>query len=176
MRPRISRAVVLFAIAAVTVGAQPNPRDDKAAQRLAQFKKLRLIETLDLDEKTAEKFFVRYNEGQNKIDQARKDLREAIRQLEDAARAKVSDSELNAKSDQAVKRMQDFAAAVVERLNAVRPLLSPEQYAKLVVFEVRFTEALQRALIEGRTPRPGDGPPRPGDRDRRRRPPLEDPD
>lgn len=169
MKALTKLAIVVAVAMATQLYAQPEPPHGKARERLAQFKKLKLIEILDLDEKTAEKFFVRYNEGQKKIDQARKDLQEAVRQLDDAVRAKVSESELNSKSEQAVKRMQEFAAAIVERLNGVRPLLSAQQYAKLVVFEVRFTEALQRALMERRSPQLPE-------RDRRRRPPLEEPD
>lgn len=141
----------------------------KAHQRLAQFKKLKLIEVLDLDEQTAEKFFIRYNEGQKKIDQARLELQQLVRELQDAVSAKVSDAELSAKSDQVVKRMQQFAQAITERLTAVRPLLSPQQYAKLVVFEVRFTEALQRTLLQRAKPGVRE-------RDRRRLPPLDEPD
>lgn len=147
--------------------AQPDP--GKARQRLAQFKKLKLIEVLDLDEQTAEKFFIRYNEGQKKIDQARLELQQSVRELQDAVRAKVSDAELNAKSDHVVKQMQQLAQAMTERLAAVRPLLSPQQYAKLVVFEVRFTEALQRTLMQRAKPGMRE-------RDRRRIPPLEEPD
>ncbi|MCX7929220.1 MAG: hypothetical protein N2663_00640 [Chlorobi bacterium] len=162
---------VLIAIATVSLVAQP-PAAEQGHKRLAQFKKLKLIETLDLDEQTAEKFFVRYNEGQKKIDQARKELHDAVDELEAAVKAKVSDSELNGKSEQVVKRMQQFAQAITERLNAVRHLLTPQQYAKLVVFEVRFMESLQRALLQRDGP---DG--RPGiRRDRRLQPPLEKPD
>jgi Spy/CpxP family protein refolding chaperone len=186
MRPTCKlAALLLVVVASVTVLAQPDRPGDKAGQRLAQFKKLRLIETLELDEKTAEKFFVRYNEGQKKIDEARKQLREAVRQLDDAVRAKVSDTELKSKSDQVIKRVQEFSTAIVDRLESVRPLLNPEQYAKLVVFEVRFTEALQRALMERgalppavernrRPPHEGSDPA--VERDRRRRRPLEEPD
>lgn len=179
LRSNNAWALALAALVTTTVVAQPRPEGprEKGAERLAQFKKLRLIEVLDLDEQTAEKFFVRYNEGQKKIDQARKDLQEAVGELEAAVKAKVSDAELNGKSEQVVKRIQQFSQAITERLNAVRPLLSPQQYAKLVVFEVRFTEALQRALLRRGGPE-GDGPGKrgPAERDRRRVPPLEEPD
>jgi hypothetical protein len=187
MRPTCKLAALLLVVVApAAVLAQPDRPGDKAGQRLAQFKKLRLIETLELDEKTAEKFFVRYNEGQKRIDEARKQMQEAVRQLDDAVRAKVSDTELKSKSDQVIKRVQEFSTAIVDRLESVRPLLNPEQYAKLVVFEVRFTEALQRALMErgalppaierDRRRPPHEGPDPAIERDRRRRPPLEEPD
>ncbi|GBD06099.1 hypothetical protein HRbin20_01701 [bacterium HR20] len=170
MKRLSSLTVAMFA--ATMLVAQPpaqQPPRAKPAERLAQFKKLKLIETLDLDEKTAEKFFVRYNEGQKKIDQARHDLRTAIGELEAAIRANVSDAELTAKTQAATKALQQLSSATLERLESVRSLLNPQQYAKLVVFEVRFIEGLQRAMLERQRP-----PLR--ERDRRRVPPLEEPD
>ncbi len=75
--------------ASATATATPNaPASGKAKQSIAQLKKLKLIETLDLNEQMAEKFFVRYNAEQKKVDEATKALNESIRQLEQAARQK----------------------------------------------------------------------------------------
>lgn len=165
-------SIALAILSATMLVAQPStvqPPRAKPAERLAQLKKFKLIETLDLDEATAEKFFVRYNEGQRKIDRARRDLRTAIEELQAAIRANVSDAELNAKTQSAMKALQELSSATLERLESVRSLLSPQQYAKLVVFEVRFFEHLQRALLERQRPMLRE-------RDRRRVPPLEEPD
>jgi len=170
---QFSRLWLLLLVTSLLI-AQPKQSDERPsaarpAERLAQLKKLKLIETLDLDERTAEKFFVRYNEGQKKINQARQSLRDAVKELEAAIRANVSETELSTKTQSATKAMQQLSNALLERLESVRPLLSPQQYAKLVVFEVRFLEGLQRTLLERRGPALRD-------RDRRRVPPLEEPD
>ncbi|MCS6999933.1 MAG: hypothetical protein RML15_02415 [Bacteroidota bacterium] len=163
-------ALILLACIGSTLAIGQEDSVGRAARRLAQFKKLRLIEILNLDESTAEKFFVRYNEGQKKIDQARQAMQQSVRQLEEAIRANAPDAELNAKSEQVIKQIQQVTQAIIERQTAVRPLLTAQQYAKLVVFEVRFMEALQRVLqqrgaLKGLR-----------ERDRRRLPPFEQPD
>lgn len=142
---KIVVCVLGIALSLGSLYAQSHP--GQAQRRLEQFKKLRLIEVLDLDEKTAEKFFVRYNEGQKQIDRVRRELRAAIDSLQEALRVQVPESELTTKSDAVLAHIQELSRAVTERLSNIRPLLSPKQFAKLIVFESRFLEALQRAAL-----------------------------
>lgn len=129
---------------------QPGTATGKAKQNIAQLKKLKLIETLDLDEQTAEKFFVRYNSEQKKVDEATKAVNESLRQLEQALQKKSAPDQIRQLTDQTLDKRMQLYSAITERYRSVRSVLNEQQYAKFLVFEQRFQEQLRRTILDAK--------------------------
>ncbi|MBK9246773.1 MAG: hypothetical protein IPM69_01335 [Ignavibacteria bacterium] len=130
---------------------QFNKFDDrpKAKERIEQLKKMRLIDILDMDETTAEKFFIKYNNLQKKIEDAKSELQEAVSDLERTVRAKSSKSgEYYRKSDFVLEKQNLLNTSVSDKIKSMRTFLTEEQYAKFIVFENNFAAQLQKMLLE----------------------------
>jgi hypothetical protein len=123
----------------------------KPKQRIAQLKKLKLIETLDMNEQTAEKFFVRYNADQKKVDDALKALNDAMRELDkvlDQDPKKVTADQLKPLNDMVLDKQAQMQTAVAERLRSLRGILDERQYAKFLLFEAKFQEQVRKTLLD----------------------------
>ncbi len=121
----------------------------RAKEKIEQLKKMRLIDILDMDEPTAEKFFTRYNQLQRKIEDAKVELQDAVSDLERSVRAKAGKTgDCYRKADIILEKQNALNAAVADKIRAMRSLLTEEQYAKFIVFENNFAAQLQKMLLE----------------------------
>ena len=125
--------------------AQPNP---KAMEQLKQFKKIKLLEILDLDEATAEKFLVKYNANEKKVEEKKKQLDDAVQDLESSLKNVASKDEISKKTEKVLQLTQEFQKIIDESLQSMKSILNEVQYAKYIIFEQRFRGEVQRAIIE----------------------------
>ena len=150
-RQSFNIAVIIFIILLMpfTGKSQGMGMDDhpKAKERIQQLKKVRLIDILELDEASAEKFFARYNQYQKAVEDARANLKEAVSDLERNVQSK-SGKDYSKKSDVVIEKQVILANAMTERLKAMKSILTEEQYAKYIVFENNFAGQLQKMLME----------------------------
>lgn len=119
----------------------------KAKERIEQLKKIRLIDILDLDENSAEKFFARYKQYQKKVEESLSNLREAVADLENSVRSKTN-KDYTRKADLVIDKQAELANAISEKLRAMKSILTEEQYAKFIVFESNFAAQLQKMIME----------------------------
>lgn len=146
----------LLVLTTLTAGTEIALSQDavRVKERVRQFKKFKLIETLDMDEETAEKFFVRYNSTQKNIDKAREDLNETIKDLRRAALRESPDlSKINALSDEALRKYDAIQVAIKAMFASVREVLDPVRFAKFVIFEARFTEQVVKRMMNAQNPK-----------------------
>ncbi len=136
-------AVIVGLFAASAINAQP-PR--KALERLEQFKKMKLIDILDMDEKTSEKFFAKYNEYDNRHEEKRKELQKTLENLKTALRYDSSEEELTKLTEKVIKYQDELHQIRSEKLKAMKSVLSNEQYSKFVLFEHVFIEEVRKRL------------------------------
>jgi hypothetical protein len=138
-------------LAVQTVPAQEtatgSTANKKAKQQISQLKKLKLIEALDLDNATAEKFFLIYNSEQKKVDEARKVLDDAMQDLDKAKDAGNSDK-IKQLNEQTLVKHEQFQKASSDLLRSVRGVLNEKQYAEYLVFESRFQDQLRKTLMD----------------------------
>lgn len=151
---------VLWLAAPLVIHAQQfNKFEDRprAKEKIEQLKKMRLIDILDMDEQTAEKFFTRYNQLQRKIEEVKVELQDAVTDLERSVRAKTGKSgEYYRKADIILEKQTALNAAVADKIRAMKSLLTEEQYAKFIVFENNFAAQLQKMLLERKQERQND--------------------
>lgn len=144
--------ISLFLIfVSVTIGQMRDglPRDGKALERIEQMEKLKLIEILDLDEETTIKFFIRRNDFHKKQKNLMDEREKLLNDLEISFREKRSDDNFY---KQSVSKLLDIEERIFsERQNfliSLNNLLSPQQIAKLTVFEFKFRRELTQSLLE----------------------------
>lgn len=145
-------AAFILAIAASLAQAQ---QPHKAKERVESLKRTRLADILYLNREEADKFFAKYEQLQMKADAARKDLREAVAELERATQKKAGD--LSKRSEAVFEKQTAYNNAIIDKIRSLKPLLTDEQYAKLVIFEHNFPLQLQKMLIKRAKRHHGDG-------------------
>ena len=94
----------------------------------------------------AEKFFAKYDQQQKKVEEAREQLRGAVAELERSVQKKSDD--IPRKSETVFEKQTALNSAIIEKIRAMKSMLSDEQYGKLVVFEHNFPLQLQKMLMK----------------------------
>ncbi len=132
---------------AIAAPANPPKQQEggKAKKQIDQLKKLKLIEALNLDDAAAEKFFVRYNTEQKKVDEARKSLDDTMNEL-DKAKSSGNNEKIKQLTQQTLDKNKNLQNASNEMLRSVREVLNEKQYADFLVFEAKFQKQLNEIL------------------------------
>ena len=137
-------ATILIGLITINVlNAQP-PR--KAMERLEQFKKMKLIEMLDMDEETSEKFFVKYNQIDDKHKEKRQELEKTLENLKTAIKYDSSVDELQKLTEKVIKLQKEMHEIHLEKLKAMKSILDKKQYAKYVLFENIFADEVRKRI------------------------------
>jgi hypothetical protein len=154
-------AYLLFIVVfSALVFGQNRQNPGPPAQRVEQFKKLRLIEALKLDEETSVRFFAKYAKHEEAMRKINVDREAFVNSLEDMRRPGASDAEI----DKVVKELIGMDAKVTEERTRfyedIKGVLSMRQVADLLVFERNFSRNLRQLMQEmTRERRQGQGMP-----------------
>ena len=117
---------------------------EKMRERLKAYKKIMLMEKLEMNEEQSIKFFARYNEQEAIIKKAKGELDQAVDMLEQNIDAGKGDSEKLMQSvfdkDLAVKK------SFIDRIKSMKNVLSDKQYAKYILIEYRLINDVKEAI------------------------------
>ena len=138
---------VIVLIIGVSGGTMAQP-PKKALERIELMKKMKLLEILNLDEATAEKFLIKFNVYENKLKDKKEELDRFVDELRDNIKDKESNETLAKKTEKAIQLQEELQHLFLEKLKYLKPLLNDEQYAKYIVFESKFQEELRRIIME----------------------------
>ncbi len=131
-------------------------RNIKAKERIQQVKKIKLLEILELDEKTADKFLVKFSFWESKI-MAHRDATDLLAdELDIAIRKNADKSEIVKLTNQYLEKMSEFHKIISERNNDVKSILNEHQFAKFLIFEDRFIKDVQKVMFKMMKGRDGD--------------------
>lgn len=119
----------------------------RAKQRLEQWKTLRLLEELGLDESTSGQFLARYTAYNRRIDSLLQQLETTAQRLTLALQNPSSLEERQRSLQEMLRQQKELLRLLQHRTEALRPLLSEEQFARYVLFEYRFPRELERAVL-----------------------------
>lgn len=145
MKKIVSAAIVccfLIGIAA-PVRAQ---RPDKPMQKIQQFKKMKLLETLDMDETTANQFLVKYDKWEKQLADVNQQRMILVQELQLAMEKKAGDDDLNKTLDSLVDYTTKADDTRHQMFADLRSILTPKQAAKLALFEAQFERKLRDTL------------------------------
>lgn len=141
---------MLVLVCGASVLAQPRGRPDPAhLERIERFKRMRLVEMLDLTEDQSVRFFPRLNEFENTRREIKKQKDEILDKIDRLIRNSASDQKEYEKLFAEIEAIDRKAGEEKLRFfNSLSDLLSIQQRAKLVLFERRFEAELRDAVRE----------------------------
>ncbi len=124
----------------------PPPGDQRPFQRIEQWKKVRLIETLGLNEDQSARFIARLNEHHTTRQALLKEKMDALDKLDRLINSHASDKEVEAvfpevkaADDKIIQEDRNF-------FNGLSDILSVEQRGKYLLFERNFERELRDAM------------------------------
>lgn len=133
----------------------PPMRGGQNRERLEQLEKLKLIEVMDLDEETTLKFFARRNEHRDNMRGLSDNRSEALKELQE----NVKDGGNSEEYERLISVILGYEDKIVaERksfIGSLDDILTTEQIAKMMVFELEFKKKIREHLMRrgGRGPR-----------------------
>lgn len=117
---------------------------DQFRERAQRMKLNKIVEVLRLSDEKEMTFRSTYTTYQKGIDESLQTLQRSAERLQDVLRNKESDAAITAATDETRQAVVNLSKAQEARSQAVRSMLTPKQYAKYVLFELRFQEILRR--------------------------------
>ena len=144
---KISVTVIFLILFSSSVVFSQNPQNmpPKAIERINSLKKVKLLEVLELKEDEADKFLVKYNGYEKDIQDKMKALEDKTIDLHQALNSKSKDLEKITNDYIALK--SDLDNTVNKKLSDLKNYLTPEQYAKYLLFERNFHEELRKSVM-----------------------------
>jgi hypothetical protein len=137
--------IASVAICFVTVSAQDAqpPVQGRAAERVEQFKKIRIMEVLGLDEQSSIKFFARYNKNLEVMKDLRQKQIQTLARIQNLRKGKASDSDY-AKVVTELRSLEDQVNQTKSHyIDDLKDVLTNKQLAEYLVFELRFQQNLR---------------------------------
>ena len=145
-------AVVL--LNSISFPQEMRERGMKNRDKLEQLEKIKLIETLDLDEETSIRFFARRNDSRKEIQDLERKADDIIFELEKSFSS--SDKNQDEKYKKLISEMLKIRESIESKRNqfikSLDDILTTEQIAKLIVFEKKFRDEIRNVLFD-RKPR-----------------------
>ena len=120
--------------------------------KIFQLEKIKLIETLQMDEETTLRFFARRSETETAIDSLRRNLDALLDKINQkiSGDSKTNDEELKT----LIKKVSEIRLKIdrkrVDFVNSLSDILTTKQIAKFVVFEKKFRDDLAKSLMKDR--------------------------
>lgn len=129
-------------------------QDEEMRERFEELEKIKLIETLQMNEETTLRFFARQSEHKLQQNEIHEKIKVNINDLDvmlKSGRAVVTEelkskiSEINSLQLQIEKNRVDF-------INSLDDILSYEQIAKMIIFEKTFRNEVRKMIMRDRRP------------------------
>jgi len=129
-------------------------QDEEAREKFEQLEKIKLIETLEMDEETTLRFFARRSEHRKQQDEIQEKIRQKIDNQDVTFKSGRVATVDEIKSDvNEINNLQlQFDKGRVNFVNSLSDILSYVQIAKLIIFEKRFRNEVRKLLIKERRP------------------------
>ncbi len=134
------------------LSAQPIRDDRGPMKKIEDLEKIKLVETLNMNEETTLRFFTRFDKFKQSQHQLINKSNNIIDKLEDLVKDGKGDNDAKIKQlvnehfeieEQLVKGRENF-------VHSIRDILDQNRIAKLLVFEKRFREEIRNALFRQR--------------------------
>jgi Spy/CpxP family protein refolding chaperone len=146
---RMLLTVLCAAIAGGMSPAQPpQGPDSHSIERIERWKKLRLIELLNMNEDQSVRFFVRMNDHESARRALMKQKGETLDKVERLVRNRAEASEFEKVIPEVLAAEDSLRAEQRKFLTGMNDILSAEQRAKLLLFERQFERELREAMWE----------------------------
>lgn len=152
---KIIYPLLILLFAANFLWAQEDPphlNERMRRGRLAELEKIKLIETLQMDEETTLRFFARRSEHMQNQKELMNSRRELLQEMEKQFKneEKLSDEEYEANLMSLIQSEKVMLENRTKFVESLKDILSAEQIAKLAVFEYTFMKEIRKVMRKGR--------------------------
>jgi len=147
-KSKISLILVLIAVMAISAAAQPPMDGPKAKEKIAELKKIKLLEILSLDEETSVKFLSKYTVIEKKIGEKKMMLDKAVEELHEALKKSASKDEIAEKTQKMIQLQQEFQKEAMDSRLSMKSVLNDVEFAKFIVFEHKFRQEFAKLMFE----------------------------
>ena len=124
-------------------------KERESVEKLEMLKMWKLIETLDMEEEQAQKFFIlmkRQNDGERKLNKERREIEKQLRTL--LGKEPVPENEIKKLIRNFVKNQDEARLNRKKFYEESSGILSVEQQAKLILFQSRFNREMFEIMKE----------------------------
>ncbi|MFN5114401.1 MAG: hypothetical protein ACK5EE_09890 [Ignavibacteria bacterium] len=118
--------------------------DTPVLDKMKSFKKIMLIDKLKMNEDQATRFFARYQQYEVYIKESQKELEKALMQLDELQ--KSGKQEYGKAIQHVFDKDLAMRKTIVDRMKAMKGILSEQQYAQYILIEHRLLDNLQRMV------------------------------
>lgn len=139
----ISFCIVIFAVFFI-VQPMRGQNDTPVLDKMKSFKKIMLIDKLKMNEEQATRFFARYQQYEEYIKEAQKELEKALIQLDELQ--KTGKQEYGKAIQHVFDKDLAMRKTIVDRMKAMKGILSEQQYAQYILIEHRLLDNLQKMV------------------------------
>lgn len=130
-----------------TFSQKSKNRNGKA--RMETAKKMKLLEILDLSDKEADDFLVKFTNVEKVIKEKGSALRKANKELIKYLDENPKGKELGEKSNAVVSAQKDLHSAIDNRINVMKQTLSEQNFAKYLAFESVYNKKIRNFKSKG---------------------------
>lgn len=151
----LSYAIVLmFFLSSMLTAQKGRWKDEEAREKFEQLEKIKLIETLELDEETTLRFFARRTEHRKQQDEIQFSIQQKIESLDVAFKSgrAITVDEIQSNINEINSLQLQLEKNRIEFINSLSDIMSYEQIGKLIVFEKQFRNEVRKLLIKERRP------------------------
>jgi Spy/CpxP family protein refolding chaperone len=147
-------ALVLILMSAIAINAQPygdmqgKGHGRKARQKMTAMKKVKLLEILDLDAATSDKFLAKYTLWEKKIEEQREKVMEAYDNLEKSLKNYDNKAAISKATNEVINQQNQMIKLMQESRDDIKTILTDVQFAKYVLFEHKFRSELKRMIMK----------------------------
>jgi glutaredoxin 2 len=145
---RITIIFIIFLGLSLTAQNDSARKHRNFDKRFGELEKVKLLEILELDEETAVKFFTRKKQSQ---EQFKKHLDESKIIYDDLEKA-IDDGSDKIKLNSLIQKIMEKDALMMKDKNkfikSLDDILTPEQIAKVVLFDRKFKKDIRDLLLE----------------------------
>ncbi len=149
MKKYIYLFIINFAVLSGTFAQGFHGHEEKDS-RIRELERVKLIETLNLDEETSVRFFTRRNEHQNKMEELTDARNEALDNLASEIENGADESLLQDKYKKIFKLEENILDERERFFESLDDIFNPIEKAKLLVFEHKFRRELRKLLMKER--------------------------
>jgi hypothetical protein len=117
-----------------------------APHKVEQYKKMRLIEEMRLDEETSIRFFTRYNKQMDEIKEIQRQRNMLMKQLKELNQANTNSNEIETAIKNYVKLEGQIAEVRAKFIEGLKEIFTTKQIAEYLIFEQKFNQNLREVL------------------------------
>jgi len=129
---------------------RPPEPGDRRWDRIEEFKKLKMIEELNLNEDESIKFFSKYKTLNEQFRETEKERRKAIKELEKLLDDPNKTTELSKKIDYIESLEQKMVTNRLSFMSDIKKIITLEKVARYVIFERNFQRELMDIVKDAR--------------------------